>query len=108
MTTTLTPQDIFTFQKRAADVRIDIATTAEPEDLADITFRAASGAIELSSLTAVSGGDGLLVDFTLSPTHLDLWPGSYRWDLIATVSASVHAVAFGWLIVDPEVTEESS
>ena len=56
--TVLASQDIFTFQRRAQDVRVDIATDAEPGDLSGITFRSVNGSIEKTGLTAESGGIG--------------------------------------------------
>ena len=106
--TVLASQDIFTFQRRAQDVRVDIATDAEPGDLSGITFRSVNGSIEKTGLTAESGGNGLLVDFTLSDDDLDVWAGTYRWEMVAEVVSQVYAVAYGWLIVAPEVTEAES
>lgn len=102
-----TSQDINAFQQRAKDVRIDIATTADPAALTDVTFRSVDGGIEITSLTPVAGGGGVTVDVILTDTHLDVWPGTYRWELTAIVSSTLRTVAFGWLIVAPEVTEDS-
>jgi hypothetical protein len=107
MTSQLAPQDLYGFVRRAAAIRVDIDTTADPEDLTDIVFRVADQ-IEVTGLSASGGGDGLLVDLTLTATHLDIWPGTYRWELSATVSSQTRTIAHGWLIVDPEPTEESS
>ena len=60
-------EDIFAFQRRGTDVRVDIDSDAEPGGpVLDITFRAVNGDIEIGDLTATSGGSGLLVDFTLT------------------------------------------
>jgi hypothetical protein len=104
----LSPQDLFGFANRALDVRVDIETAAEPEDLTEIVFRAVNGSIEKTGLSAESGGSGLLVDVALTDEDLDIWPGTYRWELVTTVNATRHTFAFGWLTVAPEVTEESS
>jgi len=104
----LTSQDIYAFQRRATDISVDVATDADPGDLTDITFRAVNETIEVLDLVAIEGGSGLLIEFTLTASDLDVWPGTYRWEMVATVSTAVHTMAFGWLIVDREVTVESS
>jgi len=107
MTSQLAPQDLYGFVARAAAIRVDIDTTADPEDLTGIVFRVADQ-IEITGLTASEGGDGLLVDFTLTAAQLDIWPGTYRWELVATVSSQARTIAHGWFIVDPAPTEEES
>lgn len=102
--TQLPAQDIYAFQRRATEIQVDVTTSADPGDLSSITFRAGS-IIEVTGLSAESGGNGLLIDVSLTDDNLDVLAGSYVWELVATVGGDAYTLARGWLIVDPEPTE---
>lgn len=101
-------QTLHVYQNRAEDIRINVTTTGEASDFSATVFRA--GALEKTTgFTLTDGGNGVLVDFTLTASETgDLTVGWHRWELQSTVASQPRAVAHGWLQAGAEPTEEES
>lgn len=103
----LRAQTIHVFASRGQDISVDVETSGDPEDFTSIGFRV-QGELSKTGLTAEAGGNGILVDFTLSDEDLAIDPAMYEWECYATVANNVKTLAYGLFIVDPEPTEEES
>ena len=102
----LRAQTIHVFAARGQDISIDVETSGDPEDFTAVGFRV-QGELSKTGLTPTAGGDGILVDFTLSDEDLAITPAVYGWECYATVLSNVKTLAYGLFIVDPEPTEVS-
>lgn len=98
-------QALHGYQKRALDVRVEIATAEDHSDFSGIIFRVAD--VEKTSLTPEDSSSGFYVDLTLTAGDLDFDAGTYRWELVGEFGGELRSLAQGPFTLDPEPTEAS-
>lgn len=68
-------------RNRAIDLVVNVDTEVTAPALTDILFAFADTTID--NLTPTPGGNGILVDVTLTADDVDIEPGTYQWELSA-------------------------
>lgn len=101
----LTPTTIHGYRNRALPIRVDVATSGEPEDFTDVGFRA-QAVIDKTGLTPAAGGSGVVIDFTLTAAEMDITPAWYQYECYATVASEVRTIAYGQFHIGSEPTTE--
>lgn len=102
----VTANNLHGYVSRGFDVRVDVDTDLTPGDFSGIEFRAGE-VIEKTGLSGVSGGSGVVIDFTLTAAEMAVAADTYPWECVATVSGEVRTLARGFFTINPELTEET-
>jgi hypothetical protein len=99
----VTVRNIHAYANRGLDLRIAVVTSELTTAFTVITFRV--GAVEKTSLSADDTETGFDVDLTLTAAELDITPGIYPWELVATFGGQVRTVGKGDFTISEEPTE---